>query len=66
MYKAFYQGSELMALPILAMLVFLVAFTAMLVRVLLARHGSGGFDQAARLPLGEDAPRATKSGGEPS
>ena len=50
MYKSFYAGSALTALPILALALFLVFFLLVLVWVLAVKRSSD-FDAVAALPL---------------
>ena len=57
MYKQFFAGMQLTALPLFAMLFFLALFAGVVAWVLLARRGQD-FDGLARLPLSgpEDHP----------
>lgn len=57
MYKQFFAGMQLTALPLFAMLFFLALFVGVVAWVLLARRGQD-FDGLARLPLSgpEDHP----------
>jgi len=57
MYKQFFAGMQLTALPLFAMLIFLALFTGVVAWVLFARRGQD-FDGLARLPLSgpEDQP----------
>ncbi|WP_394842292.1 CcoQ/FixQ family Cbb3-type cytochrome c oxidase assembly chaperone [Pendulispora brunnea] len=49
MYRDFLQTSSLLALPLVALVTFMVVFAAVLVRALTYRHVE--VDTAARLPL---------------
>ncbi len=55
MYREFFAHSPLLALPLAALVIFLVAFTAVLLSVVLRR--AAHFDGAAAVPLAarEDA-----------
>ena len=57
MFKAFYAGGELLGLPIAALVLFTFTFTAVVLRVLLARRAREVAEadaQLARLPLDDD------------
>ena len=56
MYRQFFAGMQLTALPLFAMFLFLAFFTGVVAWVFLARRGQD-FDGLARLPLSEPEER---------
>lgn len=62
MYQSFYEGSDLLHLPIVAMWIFLALFAGVLVWVAVAGRDRRRFEAVARLPLDEDAPRRDHGG----
>lgn len=57
MWKAFYEGSELLGLPLVALLVFVLTFTFVVLRVTTRRKSQASLDQhLADLPLFDDEP----------
>lgn len=52
MYREFFIRSPLLSLPLLALVLFVSVFVSVLIRVL--RRPATQFDDAARLPLGND------------
>ena len=55
MWKAFYEGSELLGWPLVALLVFIFTFTFVVARVTTRRKSQASIDQhLAGLPLFDD------------
>jgi hypothetical protein len=54
-YKEFYAGMEWAALPVVALLFFLIAFTLILLRTFAARRRQD-FDAVAARPLSDGIP----------
>ena len=53
MYKAFYEGMTLTHLPLFSLFLFTVIFIAVVIRTFVLRRARD-FDEAARMPLGDD------------
>ena len=52
MATEFFAGSDLMAWPLLALVLFIVVFAAAM--IIVVRRGAAAYDGVARLPLDED------------
>ena len=52
MATEFFQGSDLMVWPLLALVLFIVVFAAAI--VIVARRGAAAYEGVARLPLDSD------------
>ncbi len=52
MFREFFMRSPLLSLPLVALVLFMVVFAAILIRTL--RRPPEHFDAEARLPLGND------------
>lgn len=62
MYQEFYMGNQLLHLPVLAMVLFMVTFTAVVVRTWRRAPGSNRMDAMAQLPLDDDGAEAPVEG----
>lgn len=62
MYRSFYEGSELLGLPVLALFLFLVVFVGVVFRLYVTGRKDPRYDELANLPLRDDAP-ATRGEG---
>lgn len=63
MWKDFYEQSHLLDLPIVAMVLFIVTFVAVVARVTLAKHRHRDEDHhLAHLPLADDERPLTAGG----
>jgi type II secretory pathway component PulF len=57
MWKAFYEGNELLGWPLVALLVFIFTFTFVVLRVSTRRKSQASIDaHLASLPLFDDEP----------
>ena len=57
MWKAFYEGSDLLGWPLVALLVFIFTFTFVVLRVTTRRKSQARVDHhLAHLPLFDDEP----------
>lgn len=57
MYKEFFRDSALLGFPLVALILFLLAFAAVLAHV--SRLRREGIDQLARMPLEDESPCTT-------
>ncbi|MBI5493554.1 MAG: hypothetical protein HY904_00920 [Deltaproteobacteria bacterium] len=66
MWAWFYEGHDLLVLPVVAMIIFMVIFTAAVVRAL--RRGPHGLDveHLSMLPLNDQSGTVAATGGQRS
>ena len=62
MYRSFYEGSDLLHLPILALILFLGVFLGVVAYVYVVRRKDDRFDELANLPLRDDVPAVRGDG----
>ena len=62
MYRSFYEGSDLLHLPLLALVLFLGIFVGVVAWVYVVRRRDPRFDELAHMPLQDDEPASCGDG----